>query len=463
MHNEEQHSTLERAYSESSQPDLEFNQPALEVNTKVHNFASETQLPFQNTHELPCRPSSPDKLRARTVYGSKKRRFAIIAAILAFVLAGGVGGVLGGTIGRRKRPKPAEKEPEQNQTVSALLENSKLASVNWTDSNNFIHHGLLYQNRTNEILCSVWDSQNTTWTTSPVSVDAKRVESGTSIAAVAGYVNDLPAPDSTASAKVFQISIYFYSTENNIMEFYTRDMQARTWELGLLTNRQINGYPKSQLAATRHQCGSVWCNNGTVLMFQDAKQKLKAISYNRTVIDSPQGPSVKGWDVQASELDTPVESKTPLALIPLANPTTSKVASLLKAYGVSNKITQEFASTRGSWVPGHVNLATTFEDDRQETSQLSAIPLNTAGGGLSDIYLTKLYPNGKIASIWCNDQRWSGLAAPTLNKAPNGTNFTAISMSYDRRAYGISSGKIQEYDIDVKNPMSWTYLGTINA
>lgn len=82
---------------------------------------------------------------------------AIVAVLLIIAI---VGGAVGGTLGRKKASTsgdstPGDRIPGDRISNSSLLENSALASFNWTDSSNFLHRGILYQNKTNTILCSV--------------------------------------------------------------------------------------------------------------------------------------------------------------------------------------------------------------------------------------------------------------------------------------------------------------------
>lgn len=87
-------------------------------------------------------------------------------------------------------------------------------------------------------------------------------------------------------------------------------------------------------------------------MYQDPNQRLDTIGYNRSLVDSSQGSAIQGWDAKAAEAGTPVAPGTGIALIPLASPTTKRVPSLLKAYGETNQVTQEFAWGQGNWDTG---------------------------------------------------------------------------------------------------------------
>lgn len=106
-------------------------------------------------------------------------------------------------------------------------------------------------------------------------------------------------------------------------------------------------------------------------------------------------------------------------------------------------------------------LGTTFDDPREEISQLAAIPLYTSELGLAQIYVAKLHLDGSISSKWRDDERWEDLPAPNMDKPQ--ANFTAIAMNYDRRAYGVSLGQIHEYEISNEDPTNWIYIGTVDV
>jgi hypothetical protein len=200
--------------------------------------------------------------------GTKSRCYGLaIGILLAVGIIFGVGAVA--IIGMAvKRITSAGSANDSN-----LLVNSSLASVQWTDKTGYRHYFVFYQDPTNSLLCSIYDSQNTTWTTKNVSAAlnvATEAPSyfipGTSIAAVA-YLN--------STIDSFEMSVYALTQGNNIVELKTLDYGGDgIWQRTTLgTPFPLVTATQSRLAAHRPNCG-VNCTAPVVIVYQNAAQSL---------------------------------------------------------------------------------------------------------------------------------------------------------------------------------------------
>lgn len=260
----------------------ESNQPGLETHSNYFppNLEDETQ-PDENKVSVAER-------NKKRILGLKPRAFFIMIGLsLVLVVGAAVGGAVAGSRKTETKPSTTNSRPEpaangsstpvpgtipdvSNSTnpttlsISNLLVNSKLATVNWTDSKNYQHHALFYQNRTGSLTLSLWDSENRTWAILPVFVPGLQIDATLNGTAIAASVDNN-----------FQLNVYFYSVKQEIKEFYTKDQQARVWSKGSLTDHNAKGFPDSQLTAYNQLCASHDCCNSTVVLYQDPNQQLR--------------------------------------------------------------------------------------------------------------------------------------------------------------------------------------------
>lgn len=476
MNNQAHYSTLEPVRRETNQAGLEVTPDYVPPKADYNHFPVENENVGKGEGKI---------------LGLRRRLFFIVAGLLGILVIGAIiGGVVGSTRGKNKsKSSPADAPPSpvagssstppdstppgsSNSTntttpsTSTLLDGSKLATVNWTDSKNFQHHALFYQNATGSLTLSLWDSQNKSWATKPVNVPGLQIDPTLNGTALAASVNNLD----------FSLNIYFYTNKQEIKEFYTRDQQGGSWDKGGLTNKApVKGYPNSQLAAYNQLCGSRQCCNSTVLLYQDPSQKLRYLNGS------------DDWTNIGYVMDTAIFPGSGMTLMPLTTTTDPKRLPVsLKAYVENNQLTQEFAGGNGGlWTGGtlakdstlledfkscvcyaktnfFVIQGTTLTTKAQDVSQFSAVPIKNGNQIWSDILVTTLFPNGTVATQWCQDSKWGDTTIPTISGVDT-KNYTAIAMNQDQRFYGISSGQIYEYEIGGQTPLSWKYLGVVDT
>lgn len=145
-------------------------------------------------HSVAGEGKNPD----RKIWGLKRTTFFILVAVAAIVI---IGAIVGGVVGSRANSTTSTSEsatPTSSTSATStptpspisILSNSRIASVNWTDSNDQ-HYFVFYQNEKNDLIASSWDSQNKTWEARSISASIKSagdgldVIEGTPISAVA--------------------------------------------------------------------------------------------------------------------------------------------------------------------------------------------------------------------------------------------------------------------------------------
>jgi hypothetical protein len=157
-------------------------------------FAEQHDLPIVD--EAATEPPLPQYSKAQSRFGRNSKTLWIISAILLFlILAAAIGGGVGGSLSAKKHhnngstsissptPSPTNSPPN----TRPIYQNSGLAAMQWVDLNNTNHYRVYYQDASNAIMESAWDSNGTTWQVSQVSDPAFQVKPGTPIAAAAGY------------------------------------------------------------------------------------------------------------------------------------------------------------------------------------------------------------------------------------------------------------------------------------
>lgn len=142
------------------------------------------------------------------VLGLRRKTFFICLAVVSFlVIAGAVSGGVGGTIfGRQKRPTASVVDDIPSSTTQPQYANTGLAALQYNDSSDIIHKRLYYQDISNVIRESAWDSNSTFDAAWQVSSVSDVVKPGTPLAAAAGY------PHASHNYSLVGRSCFFAST-----------------------------------------------------------------------------------------------------------------------------------------------------------------------------------------------------------------------------------------------------------
>lgn len=230
----------------------------------------------------------------RRIWGLKRKTFFILLIVGVLLVIGAVvGGVVGGVVRRDKATTDtgtgggngggsggggggSSPGPSIN---SPILGASKISAINWTDSNQVEYNAVFWQAKTNHLMMSQWDSKSKSWGVTNVTgnmVTSTSVEAkpGTPLAAaVRGF------PYTSSKNKNikgdFGIALFYLLPSDNIMEIYTADPKATSWELGRLITTQANiqAGPGSQLAVTWSLCETN-CSGTLTLFYEGTNQQL---------------------------------------------------------------------------------------------------------------------------------------------------------------------------------------------
>lgn len=265
--------------------------PYGDTNTHSTSHAyPQSQYPqFQGPHSLATYdPETP--VEKRRIWGMKRRTFFILLGVLLVVIIGAVvGGAVGATAGNNKNgevtPGPVpDPTPSGNGTVggdvpgiqSAILQNSRISAVNWTDDNAVAYHGVFWQADDDSLMISVRDSKTNSWTITNITgtLDAQNqavAKSGTPLAAAA-----LGAPWTQAPWGKRNGLVLFFLSPRNVIQSLAADLPGKYWRLGNLSksNKNLEAAPDSQLSIWWAQC-STNCTFDISLWYEDKQQTLR--------------------------------------------------------------------------------------------------------------------------------------------------------------------------------------------
>lgn len=198
----------------------------------------------------------------KKLFGMSGRTLSFVAVgLMAFILIL-LATVLGITLTMKISQRAHAGAGLGSQPQEGILINSRLAAVNWTDSSGTKRTAVFYQDGWDSIMASIIDSVGNEWTQHNVtaaimnSTGASRLDvmSGTPLAAV---------------TNTWQISLYYFTTANEVSEIWASDIVGDVWYAGSLGSslsplRAMNG---SSLAAQWQLCAN--CTNSLCVTFQE--------------------------------------------------------------------------------------------------------------------------------------------------------------------------------------------------
>lgn len=183
----------------------------------------------------------------------------------------------------------------------SLLNSSRLAALNWTDTTGLDRSMVFYQGACNSILVSIRDSASNEWAQTNVtqavmnSTGAKRLDvlEGTPFAAVTNS---------------WQVSLYYLTTGNYVSEIWSSDVASGVWYAGsLATNLAPLAMNGSRLSAYWQACTN--CSNSLLVLHQQQDGNLMLANFTNNDWEFS-GP------ITASPSDT--VNQTGLAIRPVA-------------------------------------------------------------------------------------------------------------------------------------------------
>ncbi|KAH8734285.1 hypothetical protein BGZ61DRAFT_584329 [Ilyonectria robusta] len=393
-------------------------------------------------HAVAGEGKNPD----RKIWGLKRTTFFILVGVAAIVI---IGAIVGGVVGSRANSTTSTSEsatPTSSASATStptsspisILSNSRIASVNWTDSNDQ-HYFVFYQNEKNDLIASSWDSQNKTWEARSISASIK--SAGDSLDVIEG--TPISAVAWSDSENAWNIRVYVLITGNYIAELLTsRPTKDSEWsQTSFGSQVRISPAEGSNIAAWRPNGGNeTWPQR--LLMWENADQKLIWSSSDN-------------WDDYSTFSTIKKSSSLSVTSVSgggnISNPR-------WRLYYDNDELLQE-----GMMEPNFVHP--TYSQTLGNIASSSNTNFAAVCFNLVYTIIVDLNDQGGIRARWYNKSTWSTSSEPNLADSPDGmsvsSGFTAISGHADRRIYGIVNGTIHEWSFDTTTPMTWTYVGEV--
>jgi hypothetical protein len=204
--------------------------------------------------------SSEDKKRKR-ICGLATSTFWIVASVLSVIIVAAiVGGAVAAVMGNNRSSSSTHLPPASaNKThMSPLLNQSRLAAVNWTDANKVRHFAVFSQDYTSSLVVSKWDSASQNWVV--YSISGAMVSNDSSISAKPGSPLAAVA-NMNSSTGSFEMRLYYLTPSNIVRDVVSKDMGAKLWNHGVLAKfPPVTTDDDSPLTAMWHAC-EVDCSN----------------------------------------------------------------------------------------------------------------------------------------------------------------------------------------------------------
>ncbi|KAH7042223.1 hypothetical protein B0J12DRAFT_674216, partial [Macrophomina phaseolina] len=208
------------------------------------------------------------------ICGMRRKTFRIVLVTVIVVIigaaVGGVGGVLSSKSsdsdssnnGADSRPSSGN-DGDNSARNTTILEDSSLASVNYTDEYGYANYLVFYQLRNTSIYQSAWNSSNQEWIVSQVSNSSYEIKENTPLAANVYWFSD----------KRRDLHLY-YLDPNNVINGFTSG-NASVWVASGVSGR-YTASNSSRLACIGKECAD--CYDANYIIYQDSNDALQWLS-----------------------------------------------------------------------------------------------------------------------------------------------------------------------------------------
>lgn len=204
--------------------------------------------------------SLPSKYLAqqRKFLGMNRKTLSVVVIGIIAILLIILSAVMGVTLGKTMGNGPSEHAATSRGTI---LNNSRLAALNWTDSQATDRSAVFYQDASNSIMVSLRDSISNEWTQRNVT---RAILNSTG----ASKLDVLPGTPLAAVTNRYQVSLYYLTSDNNVAELWASDIVGDVWFAGslgtsLTSLQAMNG---SSLSAQWQICNN--CSNSLCVVYQ---------------------------------------------------------------------------------------------------------------------------------------------------------------------------------------------------
>jgi hypothetical protein len=223
----------------------------------------------------------------RTFSSLRKHLLWVLAITIAVLLI--VGAVVGGVLGSRHHhnnvspasPSRNGSTPLTGPTYKAIRQDSQLAAVAFNDTSGTTQYRVYFQDSTNLIKESSWNSTSQRWFVSNSNVT--KAKPSTPIAAAAVGPGDMNASNtaglySLASQEQY-INLFFLDEKSKVNELYTTSNDFRHWSSGTLTARNFVATQTSALTALWHADSTcTGCPNTLLLVYEDQNGQAQLVN-----------------------------------------------------------------------------------------------------------------------------------------------------------------------------------------
>lgn len=232
-----------------------------------------------------------------------------------------------------------------------ILSSSRLGAMNWTDTLGTSRTAVFYQDSYNAIMVSIMDSVSNEWTQSNVT---QSVMNSTG----ASKVDVMTGTPFAAVTNRYQISLYYFTSANDVAEAYSSDIVSGTWQAGSLeSSLSTQALLGSSLTAYWQVCTN--CTGSLCVSYQDTtgRVQLANLTNNAWQFSGPVNPS-----------GVTVVNGTGLSLQPFTE------ANVTSAVGTDPQGLKMFAFEEAGLLDFEIGLATNHTWKEKVASKLQTGP-----------------------------------------------------------------------------------------
>ncbi|KAI9736315.1 MAG: hypothetical protein M1834_001201 [Cirrosporium novae-zelandiae] len=448
-HGMENYSTLEVRHSMGN-----AQKEAVNTDTPPPASVGVSQYEKVGNYEKEVVSQSPSQWKQKRI--GRPWIIALIAAVAIVAVAVGVG--VGVAVTRKQSQESttastnnptatsannstaASSDSSTNAQSTATLSNTQLASIAWNDSSDVMQYRIYYQDESNNIRESAWNTTSNKWYVSNKSIGKAKTASP-----IAAAVTGPQGWD-------FQINIYWINESGNLVEYYTED--GTKWLSGTLTSQEIVPFSASGLSTVWHrQDGCVGCPNTLLLVYQDNTYKFNQGNFTGS-----------GWEWSTLNANPIPGSGISLILRWGQDGVTTglRLYYQIEAGNLCNLLWGDpafdsIAAKNGNWqnreasdrslqvIAFNVSIAA-FTWGFTNTSQPILMGILSSGNhGVTDVWWTGVTDN------------WETQNPETMSSVDTHTH---LATNAGRRAYALEDGVIEEYEVE-EDGTQWFQIGQV--
>ncbi|KAL8387210.1 hypothetical protein RB595_010076 [Gaeumannomyces hyphopodioides] len=382
------------------------------------------------------------KPAGETIFGYPKKKVIMIGGGLLLLIGVIIAIAVGVSLGLQGRGSSSL------NAEGSMMDNTKLASINWTEANSGTSHvAVFYLSRENSLMASTRDTLSNKWRSVNVTaavlkntkVPSLDVLSGTPIAACTSQ---------------YQQSLYYLNSRRQVQELYSSNFNNDEWFSGMFSAKiQAKSAPGSKLSAVRQSCNN--CSQSLFVTWQDDDGKVRLANF-----------TADAWQ----EMPPISESAAPGTGLGLSSFTDFRGAgpfgtdtNALRVYMSGGTTLMEYIygpENNFVWTTGNFGNALASGLPVSPSPDIASITYG-ANGWINNL-VAYTDARGSIQTAVWRGSTWSVQPATLMGQPAGIDNFTAISATQEMRLYARQKGgKIHEFSTNASNPFLWTWQGAL--